>query len=100
MGNISHDGLNIFMSDFYGNGANPTQPEYGKAWKPENNFGCCTTCGQTPDPPTCSTISSRRTRTNLDDSTTVTYNYNCPCQGSNPVAGQCQNSISGNDGCG
>ncbi len=35
---------------FLNNGTNPTQPEYLKVWKPENNSGC----GCSSKKPTCS----------------------------------------------
>lgn len=65
----------------------PGEPEYGKGWKAENNFGCCQTCGK-KTPPTCTTRTSRFTRDNRDSSlvTEVVNDYVCPCQNANPVA--------------
>lgn len=79
------------MASFQGNNAdNPTQPEYGKKWKEEFNFGCCSSCGATP-PPVCVTVTGFLTRADrsIGRVVAVENSYVCPCQKSAPIAGSC-----------
>jgi hypothetical protein len=89
------------MASFQGNNAdNPTQPEYGKKWKEDNNFGCCTSC-QKPDQHICTTITSTYTRGDRSAArvSTVDNINNCPCQQSAPVAGPCSGDVHADNDC-
>lgn len=78
------------MSPTGTNAENPSQPEYGKKWKEENNFGCCPSCTSSP-PPVCTTVTGFLTRANRSASRVVAVEnlYNCPCQNSAPVSTSC-----------
>ena len=60
----------------FNNGTNPTAPEFGKAWKAENNGGCCP-CPTSGVPTVCTTVVQKFTR--YSQSIDLTTEKDCGC---------------------